>query len=322
MYNTISGGFMKGLKDYPETYEEFLEWFKTEDDCIEYISKHRWPEGFKCSKCNSLKAWRTRKGLMHCSNCGHQTSVIAQTVFQGTRKPLRLWFSVIWWVVSQKTGSSALNLKNAMNFNSYETAWTWLQKLRRIMIRPGRELLCGRVEVDDTYIGGQESGVIGREIGDKILVAVAVEGLNGKIGRVRFRCINNASSEELIPFIIDNVDKNSLVITDGWRGYSSLKDKGYKHEVKNISKSDKDAGKLLPRVHLIIALVKRWLMGTHQGAVSQKHLQYYLDEFSFRFNRRLSTHRGKLFYRIIQQAVVIKAETMDSIIGKKAKHYI
>jgi len=311
---------MSEYEDYPQTYEDFLEWFKTEEDCINYISKIRWQNGFMCPKCFSTKAWRTSKGLMHCYNCGHQTSVIAGTLFQGTRKPLRLWFSVIWWVVSQKNGSSALNLKNAMSFKSYETAWTWLQKLRRIMIRPGRELLCGNVEVDETYLGGEEAGVIGREIGNKILIVVAVEENKGKIGRVRFRCIKNASSKELIPFITDNIDKNSHIITDAWSGYSPLRDKEYVHEVKNIFKSDKNADELLPKVHLIISLLKRWLLGTHQGAVSEKHIQYYLDEYSFRFNRRLSKHRGKLFYRIIQQAVTQEAITMDEITGKKPKH--
>jgi len=224
---------MNEYEEYPQTYEDFLEWFKTEEDCINYISKIRWQDGFKCPKCFSTKAWRTSKGLMHCYNCGHQTSVIAGTLFQGTRKPLRLWFSVIWWVVSQKNGSSALNLKNAMSFKSYETAWTWLQKLRRIMIKPGRELLCGNVEVDETYLEGEEAGVIGREIGNKILIVVAVEENNGKIGRVRFRCIKNASSKELIPFITDNIDKNSHIITDAWSGYSPLRDKEYVHEVRN-----------------------------------------------------------------------------------------
>src|SRR5665648_67264 len=236
------------------------------------------------------------------------------------KKPLRLWFNVIWWVMSQKTGVSALNLKNAMNFKNYETTWTWLQKLRRIMIRPGREQLNGAVEVDETYIGGPETGVVGRETESKVLVVVAVEVREGKLGRVRFRCIKNASSNELIPFIMDNVDINSNVITDGWKGYSSLQSKGYQHEVRNISKSDKEANELLPGVHRVIGLVKRWLLGTHQGAVSEKHLQYYLDEYSFRFNRRLSRYRGKLFFRTIQQAVISKAITMDEITGKKYKH--
>jgi transposase-like protein len=200
--------------------------------------------------------------------------------------------------------------------------WTWLQKLRSLMIRPGRELLRGEVEVNETYIGGEEAGVVGRGAKNKFLVAVTVEVVNDKPGRVRFRCIKNASSEELIPFVIDNVDRNSLVITDGWKSYSSLKDKGYKHKVMNISKSGKDANELLPRVHLIESLVKRWLMGTHQGAVSNRHLQYYLDEYSFRFNRRLSRHRSKLFYRIIQLAVCQEATTMDEITGKKSRHNI
>jgi len=128
---------IKTDSDYPEKFEDFLEWFATEEDCVEYIVRLRWPEGFRCPKCNAEKAWPTAKGLMHCSSCGHQTSVTAGTVFQGTRKSLRLWFHVMWWVVSQKTGCSALTLKNVMGFDSYETAWTWLQKLRRVMVRPG-----------------------------------------------------------------------------------------------------------------------------------------------------------------------------------------
>jgi len=309
-------------KKYPENYEDFIAWFKTEEDCLEYISRIRWKDGFRCPKCLSQKAWSTDKGLMHCSACGHQTSVIAGTLFQGTRKSLRLWFGVIWWVVSQKNGSSALSLKNSMNFKSYETAWTWLQKLRRIMVMPGRELLNGSVEVDETYLGGEEAGVKGRKAGSKVLVAVAVEGNDGHIGRVRLRCIKNASSEELLSFVTDNVSKNSRIITDAWTGYSPLRNMEFVHDVKNISQSNKNAAELLPNVHLVISLVKRWLLGTHQGAVSEKYIQYYLDEFSFRFNRRLSRHRGKLFYRMIQQAVIQEAITMDEITGKKMKHNI
>jgi len=301
---------------YPLRFEDFLDWFGTEKECVEYIAKLRWADGYKCPKCSSTKAWATEKGLMHCSECGHQTSVTAGTVFQGTRKSLKLWFHVMWWVVSQKTGCSALNLKNAMDFESYETAWTWLQKLRRVMIRPNREMLSGRIEVDETYLGAEETGVHGRETDTKVLIVAAVEEQDGRIGRVRFRCVKNASSEELVPFIQDNIDKSSTVVTDGWSGYNSLESKGYNHVVYNVSKSELTASELLPNVHLVIALVKRWLLGTHQGAVSEKHLQYYLDEFSFRFNRRLSTNRGLLFYRLMQLAVTQKACTMDEITGK------
>jgi transposase-like protein/Zn ribbon nucleic-acid-binding protein len=302
--------------DYPEKFEDFLEWFGTEKDCIDYIAKIRWADGFKCPKCGAVNAWITEKGLMHCVECEHQTSVTAGTVFQGTRKSLKLWFHVMWWMVSQKTGCSALNLKNAMDFDSYETAWTWLHKLRKTMVRPNREMLAGNIEVDETYLGAEETGVKGRETDKKVLVVVAVEEIDGRLGRVRFRCVKNASSDELIPFIQDNIEINSNVITDGWSSYKSLASKGYNHTVYTISKSGMSADELLPNVHLVISLVKRWLLGTHQGAVSEKHLQAYLDEFSFRFNRRLSTHRGKLFYRLMQLAVTFKACTMDEITGK------
>lgn len=305
-------------ENYPKNFEEFINRFQTEEDCFDYIAQIRWPNGFVCARCQYSKSWRTSRNLLHCSNCGHQTSITAGTVFQDTRKPLRLWFHVMWWVVSQKTGASAKNLKDNMGFRSYKTAWSWLQKLRRIMIRPGRERLRGRVEVDDAYIGGEEEGSKGRKIVKKSLVVVAVEEVDGQIGRVRFRCIPNASEENLIPFIQDNIKPRSIVSTDGWRGYSSVGEKGYQHVVRKIAGSGKEAADLLPNVHLVISLVKRWLMGTYQGSVSSEHLQYYLDEYAFRFNRRLSTHRGKLFYRLMQQAVITEATPLKEIFAKKS----
>ena len=301
---------------FPEKYEDFLEWFGTEEDCASYIAKIKWPNGYKCPKCSSDKAWATAKGLMHCTECDHQASITAGTVFQGTRKSLRLWFHVMWWVVSQKTGCSALTLKNVMDFDSYETAWTWLQKLRRVMVRPGRELLTGNVEVDETLLGAEEEGKPGRGAEKKVLIVVAVELQENRIGRVRFRCIDNSSAEQLLPFIEDYIEKGTTVITDGWSGYNQVAAKGYNHTIHKLSSSGQTAGELLPNVHIIISLVKRWLLGTHQGAASEKHLQFYLDEYSFRFNRRLSTHRGKLFYRLMQLSVLQKAQTMDEITGK------
>ena len=301
---------------YPEKFEDFLEWFGTEEDCVDYIVKLKLPDGYRCPKCKSDKAWSTAKRLMHCADCGHQSSVTAGTVFQGTRKSLRLWFHVMWWVVSQETGCSALTLKNVMDFDSYETAWTWLQKLRRVMVRTGREMLTGSVEVDETYLGAEEEGKPGRGAEKKIPVVVGAEMHGKRIGRVRFRCIENSSAEQLLTFIHDNIEKGATVITDGWSGYNQVSAKGYNHIVHTISGSGQTADELLPNVHLIISLVKRWLMGTHQGSASEKHLQFYLDEYSFRFNRRMSTHRGKLFYRLMQLSVSQKAQTMDEITGK------
>jgi len=174
------------------------------------------------------------------------------------------------------------------------------------MVRDGREKLSGIVEVDETYIGGRETGKgkQGRGAEVKSLVVVATECIGKKIGRVRFRIIQDASSESLIPFIEENVELQTTVITDGWSGYASLSNrKDYHHKVKVITGSGKQAHELLPHVHMVDSLVKRWIYGTHHGNVSPKHLEYYLDEFAFRFNRKLSTHRGKLFYRLMQQAV-------------------
>jgi transposase-like protein len=216
---------------------------------------------------------------------------------------LQLWFDVIWAVVSQKNGASAKNLQATMGLGSYETAWTWLHKLRRAMIRPGRDKLHGAVEVDETYIGGIEEGLVGRDPAtQKVLVVIAVECAGKKLGRVRFRCIPDGSSAALLPFVKDNVEMGSEVITDGWQGYSGLTSGGYRHTQKIIP-SKKEAARTLPHVHLIASLLKRWLNGTHQGRASPQHLPYYLDEYAFRFNRRMSTHRGKLFYRLVSQAV-------------------
>jgi transposase-like protein len=311
---------------YPKDFQEFLEIFKNEEACINYLSEIRWPDGFVCPKCKmSTKSWLTSRNTIRCGNCDYQASLTAGTIFQDTRKPLLLWFHIIWWVVAQKTGVSASNMKDFMGFGSYETVWTWLQKLRRAMIRPGRDMLSGEVEVDETYVGGIEagSGKQGRGAETKTLVVVAAECIGKQIGRVRFKCIDSATAENLIPFIQDNVTQGSTIISDGWKGYKPLPLKkegmegGYFHEVKTVSGSGEQAHELLPHVHMVDSLLKRWLMGTHQGKVSPKYLPYYLDEFAFRFNRKLSTYRGKLFYRLIQQAVETEPISFNDIIGKQ-----
>lgn len=302
-------------EDYPENFEQFITRFATEQDCYDYIVSLRWPQGFVCPRCHSGKSWKSKRSLLICTECGHQTSIIAGTTFQGTRKPLRLWFHVMWWMMSQKTGASAKNLQHTMGFRRYETAWTWLHKLRHAMIRPGRDRLKGTVEVDETFIGGAEEDTKGRRTATKTLVVIAVEVEEKKLGRIRFRIIPDASADSLIPFIRENVTSGSVVITDGWFGYAPLKKENYEHVVENISQSEKKASEMLPHIHLVVSLIKRWLLGTHQGAVSPKHLAGYLDEYAFRFNRRLSTHRGKLFYRLMQQAVSTEPISRQEIIA-------
>jgi len=304
-------------EQYPRDFQEFLAQFKSEDDCWSYIFEIRWPNGYMCPKCGKNKYWLTGQRLIHCSSCGYQASVTGGTIFHGTRKPLLLWFHIMWWVVAQKTGASANNLMDFMGFGSYETAWSWLQKLRRAMVRPGRDKLSGEVEVDETFIGGKEigTGKQGRGAETKTLVVVATECIGKQIGRVRFMCIPEASGEYLMQFIEENIQQGSTVITDGWTGYSPLANSDkYKHEIKVISGSGKKAHELLPHVHLVDSLVKRWINGTHQGSISPKYLSYYLDEFAFRFNRKLSTYRGKLFYRLMQQAVDTSPQPFKEII--------
>lgn len=294
------------MEDYPRTLLEFEDRFATEEACWEYLFRLRWPEEFRCPHCGHEKAWLTGRVLLRCTACNHQTSVTAGTIFQDTRKPLRMWFRAIWLVTSQKNGANALGLQRALGLGSYETAWTWLHKLRRAMVRPGRDRLSGRVEVDETYVGGEEKGVHGRQTEKKSLVVIAAQEDGAGIGRVRMRRVADASAASLLPFVADAVELGSVVHTDGWQGYSELGDMGYVHEVTVLRrKRQSAASELLPRVHRVASLLKRWLMGTHQGSVSPDHLDYYLDEFTFRFNRRTSRHRGKLFYRLAQQAVAV-----------------
>jgi transposase-like protein len=227
-------------------------------------------------------------------------------VFDGTRKPLRMWFQAMWFVTNQKNGGSALGLQRLLGLRSYQTAWSWLHKLRRAMVRPGRDRLHGVVEVDETYVGGLEEatrGLLGRRTEKKALVAIAIEILSPKgFGRVRLRKIPNASSPSLSKFVGDAVEPGSVVHTDGWVGYNDIPKHGYKREISVLATSSELAHVEMPRVHRVASLLKRWLLGTHQGAVSRKHLDYYLDEFAFRFNRRASKARGLLFYRLVQQA--------------------
>ena len=301
------------MEDYPKTIFEFEKSFMTEEECRQYLYKIRWPEGFCCPRCNHRKVWITKRGLYRCANCDFMVSVTAGTIFQDLRLPLRLWFRAIWYVVSQKNGVSALGLQNVLGIRRYETTWILLHKLRTAMVRPGRERLCGTVEADETYIGGERPGKRGRGAADKSVVFIAVEDKDNKIGRIRLQRVVDASANSLMPAIQDSVQPGSVVRTDGWNGYNDLGAKGYKHFV--VRQTEGVGENMLPLANRVASLLKRWLQGTHQGAVRKSHLDYYLDEFTFRFNRRTSRSRGKLFYRLVQQAVTIKPVTGNDIRG-------
>lgn len=286
--------------DLPTTMFEFEERFGSEAACVEYLRGRRWPAGFVCPRCGGGKAWQLRtRALDECAACGHQVSLTAGTAFAGTRKPLRLWFRVIAELLYSKRGCSALELTRRFPL-SYETAWTWLHKLRSCMDRSGGDPLSGSVEVDETYLGGADDGEHrGRSLaGKKLLVAGAVECRGDGIGRIRLRAIPAATSAALCGFIAATVVSGSSIRTDGFRQYKRIGEQGYQH-VRIVVGDPKKASKLFPRVHRIFSLLDRWLLGTLHGSIRRAHLQRYLDEFVFRFNRRAASHRALLFERLI-----------------------
>lgn len=286
-------------EDYPRSLGEFEIRFATETACLEYLAALRWASGFVCPRCSGTNAWKTSRARWHCRQCGSQTSVTAGTIFHGSRKPLVLWFRAMWHITSQKYGANALGLQRTLGLTRYETAWQWLHKLRRAMVRPGRDRLSGCVQVDETYVGRKRApGKRGRGAAGKTVVAIAVEdkGPEG-IGRIRLHHLPDASGDSLGSFVGEAIATGSVVKTDDWSGYTSLPKLGYDRVIS------KPQDLVLP--HLVASLFKRWLLGTYQGAVRPTHLDYYLDEFTFRFNRRTSRSRGKLFYRLVQQAVMV-----------------
>lgn len=289
------------MEDYPRTVLEFESRFNTEASCRAYLFRHRWPEGFSCPRCGGMRTWPSSRGRYVCRRCGHQMTVTAGTIFQDTHKPLWMWFRAMWYVTNQKHGVSALGLQRFLGLGSYRTAWTWLHKLRRAMVRPGRDLLSGVVEVDETFIGGERPGKRGRGAAGKALVLIAVEVKGRRLGRIRLRRVPDASAESLVGALREFAEPGSRIRTDDWQGYKKLTANRYIHAV--VRREAVVGDNLLPQAHLVASLLKRWLLGTHQGAIQPSYLDYYLDEFTFRFNRRTSRSRGKLFYRLVQQAM-------------------
>lgn len=306
--------------DFPTNLLEFDQKFADEDACRAYLLKLRWPDGFCCPACRGRRGWQLARGnLFECASCSRQTSLTAGTVLHGTRKPLRWWFKAMCLVVSQKLGLSAKNFMRLMGIASYETAWRTLHKLRRAMVREGRPQLEGKVEVDESIIGGVVEGACGRGSPNPVVVA-AVERLDGggtpkaRLGRVRLKVVEDASAPSLFTFVRENVRPGTIVLTDGWPGYNELRDVGFQH-LPHAQRTPKNAAKFLPGVHRVFSLAKRWLLGTHQGSVAPKHLQWYLDEYTFRFNRRRSSHPFKLFHRLAQQVVITPPTTYREIVG-------
>lgn len=302
-----------GGVDYPETFQALQAWFPDDAACLAYLERLRWPDGFICPVCGAAGGWRTAKARWMCAVCGRQTSVTAGTIFHRARTPLSTWFAAIWFITSQKNGMSAQGLQRVLGFGSYETAWAWLQKLRRAMVRPDRDLLSGVVELDEVFIGNESRGKAGG-VKDNCAVMIAVESVGGrKLGRVRMEIAQVARTAELVTFATRVIAKGSVIKTDGATNLRRLSQLGYEHQYFVGLDSDEPAHVNLPGVHMVASLLKRWLTGTLHYAVSQEHLAYYLDEYTFRFNRRKSKSRGMLFYRLLQQAVKTEPHPLSEL---------
>ena len=284
----------------PASLSEFERRFSTEAACIDYLRDRRWGGRFQCPRCGESRAWQLRtRPLDQCVTCGHQVSLTAGTLFHGTRKPLRLWFRVIGEVVFSKRGCSALEISRRFGLR-YATAWTWLHKLRAAMDRSFGDPLQGAVEVDETYVGGYAPGRRrGRSTESKCGVVGAAECQGEHIGRIRLRLIPTVAATELAAFVLTSIAVGSTLRTDGWRGYCALGGKDYSHRPLVVGGQRGAASRLLPRIHRVFGLLDRWMLGTLHGATSRKHLQRYLDEFVFRFNRRTSANRMLLFDRLL-----------------------
>ena len=316
------------LDDLPRDLPTFLERFGTDEQCRAYLVRARWPNGFVCGGCGHSHAYSHRRRLIEeCRACGKQHSILAGTIFEQTKTGLARWFLAIFLVTASKCGISASALQRQMGFGSYQTAWSWLHKIRRAMIRPERTPLQGRVEADETLVGGAKPGKRGRGAAGKTVVAGAIEAKparksNGRrkhpLGRLRLQAVPDASAPSLQGFLSQNSPPPQTVSTDGWAGYKGLSEQGYTHQTVNLHQGWGDASLRLPAIHLVFGLAKRWLLGTHHGAVRAKHLQHYLDEYVFRFNRRTARSISHGFARLVEYAVKTKPATYRQIVDAAA----
>lgn len=302
-------------RDYPKSYGQLRSWFTTDEACWDYLDWLRWPQGFVCPKCSGMDSWWMAGGIRRCTTCRARIRVTAGTIFQDTRTPLTVWFAVAWLMATAKDGVSAQAVQAQMEIGSYQTAWAMLHRFRKAMGHAGREPLRGEVEVDETFIGGFTAGRPGRSHGAKTIVIIGVEVLSPKgFGRVRAGVIDDASTPSLRGFLQGNVDPGAVVLSDGWKAYSTACGTTWTHKPYPIKGSGSQAHEVLPGVHRVASLLKRWLMSTHQGSVRPEHLQAYLDEFCFRFNRRTSRAPGLRFLRLMQMAVAANPLTYRDMV--------
>lgn len=270
--------------DFPTSILEFTERFRTDEACYEFLRRCRWPDGFKCPACEHDGCYpRSDRWGVECARCGRVTSVTAGTVMHKSHTSHRTWLWAAWLMVTSKRGTSALELQRQLGIKTYQTAFQILHKLRAAMVSPDQTPLSGTIEVDETYVGGPEPGSRGRGARGKAMVVGAVECRNGSPKRLRFRVIEHADAATLHKFIYDVTEKDAVIQTDAHNGYLHMK---RKHQPKQSNRPGQELSEVLPCYHTAVANLKAWLLGTHHGAVRKKHLQAYLNEFAFRYNRR------------------------------------
>jgi transposase-like protein/Zn ribbon nucleic-acid-binding protein len=297
-------------REFPRTATEFDERFATEEDCRTYWIKARWGGTPACARCASTRLWTIRNGTtFECADCGHQTSLTSGTVLEKTRKPLKMWFRAIFEISVRRTGISGKDFQRIMGFGSYETAWTWLHKLRAAMVRSDSEPLGPFVEMDEALVGGKGGP-------HKQLVLVAAE----KDGRVRLAHADNNDAETCRRFADGEVAADAAVVTDGHAGYSHKSLGERSHDAVVQTKAERRENDAVQMCHWTVALLKRWLIGTHAGAVKPKHLQAYLDEFVFRHNRRKTNGVARIAARVIESVVAKPPLTMRRLVDETLPH--
>lgn len=308
-------------RDFPKTLPEFERRFPDEESCRAYLIEVRWGGRPRCDRCQCDRVWQSGRGLWECSACGHQTSITSGTPLHRTRKPLKLWFRAIWEMVTRKTGISGKDLQRLMGFGSYETAWTWLHKLRASLVSPDREPLRGSVQVDEGYMGGKAEGPQrGRSTEGKAVIVVGAE----PGGRMRLEHSPDATAVSLGSFIRRNVAAGEMLLTDFGPGYTKQAVAGRGHLAENQSTELQGKKDSLQHCHWALSNLKRWWLGTHHGAVSNKHLQAYLDEFVFRANRRSTEGVGRIAARGLQGVMKRGPMPYRSIVHdtRPTRHYL
>jgi transposase-like protein len=291
-------------RDFPKTATEFEARFATEEDCRAYWIEARWGGKPACARCQSTRVWTIREGTtFECADCDHQTSLTSGTLLEKTRKPLKMWFRAVFEISTRRTGISAKDLQRIMGFGSYKTAWTWLHKLRAALVRPEREPLGPFVQMDEALVGGKGGP-------HKELVLVAAEAG----GRVRLAHAETNDKATLKRFADGQIAADARVVTDGLASYDSDSLGERPHEANVQTKAERRENDAIQSCHWTISLLKRWLLGTHAGAVRPKHLQAYLDEYAFRHNRRKTNGVGRIAARVIEQLVARQPLTMRSLI--------